>query len=202
MTQAGCVTGRRSFDVPLERSAALPGPARSTFFFKDISDDRHFENRPPDPSTPSIKGDVNSLSPAERSKFIGRQRNGYGHAEGDIILPDGMTVQDKMKELLTEGLNRLGYSVVADANATNTATVQIQEFWSWMTPGFFALSFEARLGCNVVIVRDGKTITFEARGYALNHGQFAKDKNWQEAYQEAFEDFLKDFDQQLKANGY
>jgi hypothetical protein len=203
LTQAGCVTGRRSFDVPLDKSASAPlGPTNGTFFFKEITDNRHFENHPPSPSIPSVDGDVNALSPAERSQFIGRQRNTYGHAMGDVTLPNGMTVQDKTRELLTEGLNRLGYSVVADPNAASTATVQIQEFWSWMTPGFVALSFEVTLRCQVAIVHDGKTIVFETHGYALNHGQFAKGKNWQEAFAAAFEDFLKDFSLQLKANGY
>jgi len=28
------------------------------------------------------------------------------------------------------------------------------------------------------------------KGYGLNHGQFAKDANWQQAYEPAFEDFI------------
>jgi hypothetical protein len=79
---------------------------------------------------------------------------------------------------------------------------EVQDFWSWMTPGFIAMSFEVRIGCKVSIEANGKKATFQVRGYALNHGQIAKNKNWQEAYEEAFADFLKDFDLQLKDNGF
>lgn len=200
----GCVAGRRSFDVGLE-SGSMPPPQPSTkgpIAFGTVTDSRRFENKPDDPSTPSIHGDVNKISADERSRFIGRQRNTYGHAMGDIVLPDGKTVQTKIVEILSQGLLQRGYSVVASDPAAGTMTVDVQDFWSWMTPGFFALSFEARIGCKVTLVANGRTATFEVRGRALNHGQIAKDKNWQEAYEEAFADFLKDFDLQLKANGF
>jgi Uncharacterized lipoprotein len=170
--------------------------------FGDVSDTRHFENKPSDPSTPSVNGDVNALSTEERSRFIGRQRNGFGHAMGDIVLPDGKTVKTKIVDIMAEGLRRRGYSIAAAGPAQGTVQVEVQDFWSWTTPGFFALSFEARIGCKVSIESNGKKATFQVRGYALNHGQVAKDKNWQEAYEEAFADFLKDFDLQLRDNGF
>jgi hypothetical protein len=200
----GCVTGRRSLDIGLESgTGATPDvPSKGSFMFGAVTDARHFENKPSEPSTPSIDGDVNALSPAERGTFIGRQRNTYGHAMGDIVLPDGQTVGTKIVEIMTVGLKRRGYSVVATAPTQGTVAVEIQDFWSWMTPGFVALSFEARLGCKVSIESVGRKATFEVRGYALNHGQIAKDKNWQEAFEEAFADFLKNFDVQLKENGF
>lgn len=198
------MTGRRSFDVGLESgsSARADVAAKGALVFEKVTDARHFENKPGDPSTPSVHGDMNALSADERSRFIGRQRNTFGHAMGEIVLPNGKTVQTKIVEIMTEGLKRRGYSVVAASPAQGTVTVDVQDFWSWTTPGFWALSFEARIGCKVSIECDGKKATFQVRGYALNHGQFAKDKNWQEAYEEAFADFLKDFDLQLKDNGF
>jgi hypothetical protein len=200
---SGCVAGRRSFDVGLEDGTLAPAQAatRGTLRFGEVTDARHFENKPPDPSTPSVHGDVNALSAGERSRFIGRQRNAYGHAMGDVVLPDGKTVQTKIVEIMSEGLRRRGYAIADSGPSGGTVTVEVQDFWSWMTPGFIALSFEARIGCKVTIEANGKTATFQVRGYALNHGQIAKDKNWQEAYEEAFADFLKDFDLQLRDNG-
>jgi uncharacterized lipoprotein YajG len=200
----GCVTGRRSFDVGLE-AGSMPPPQPSTkgsVMFGTVTDSRQFENKPDDPSTPSVNGDVNSVSADDRSHFIGRQRNGFGHAMGDITLPDGKTVQGKMVEIMSQDLMNQGYSVVASGPTAGTLNVDVLEFWSWMRPGFFALSFEAKIGCKVTITGNGKTATFRVRGSAVNHGQFAKDKNWQEAYEEAFADFLKDFDLQLKDNGF
>jgi hypothetical protein len=200
---SGCVTGTRSMDVGLERGSVAEAPAatKGNVVFGEVTDTRHFENKPGDPSTPSVDGDVNKLSAVERSRYIGRQRNTFGHAMGDIALPGGKTVQTKMVEIMTEGLRQRGYAVVANGTDANKVSVEVQDFWTWMTPGFFALSFEARIGCKVTIEHDGKTSVFQVRGYALNHGQVAKDKNWQEAFEEAFADFLKDFDLQMKDNG-
>jgi hypothetical protein len=200
----GCVAGRRSFDVGLESGSVAPAePAsKGMLSFGEVTDSRHFENKPEDPSTPSVHGDVNALTADERSRFIGRQRNTYGHAMGDVVLPEGRTVQTKIVEILSEGLRRRGYAIVVPEPGSGRVSVDVQDFWSWMTPGFIALSFEARIGCKVTIEANGKRATFQVRGYALNHGQIAKDKNWQEAYEEAFADFLKDFDLQLSDNGF
>jgi uncharacterized lipoprotein YajG len=199
----GCVTGRRSFDVPVAAASVGQSPAaKGTYSFAQVTDDRVFENHPSDPSTPSINGDVNDLSAEARDRFIGRQRNGFGHAMGDIVLPEGKTVQSKVEELLGQGLRAHGYVPAASGPGDLSLDVKVQQFWSWITPGFFALSFEARLRCEVDVRHDGTTKVLDVRGYALNHGQFAKNKNWQEAYEEAFADFLKDFDHQLTVNGY
>ncbi|HXA13573.1 MAG TPA: hypothetical protein VNW23_00475, partial [Opitutaceae bacterium] len=89
---SGCVAGRRTVDLPVPTATSLPA-SKGTVAIGSIADARHFENEPSEPSTPSIDGDVNSQSAEQLSAFIGRQRNGYGHAMGDITLPAGETVQ-------------------------------------------------------------------------------------------------------------
>jgi len=199
---SGCVTGRRSFsvNVPPAESVAK-NTAKGAIAIGQISDERHFENKPDEPSTPSINGDVNQLSATARSTFIGRQRGSFGHAWGDIVLPEGQTVQGKVADLLREGLKRRGFTI-ADATATdNSASAEIQQFWTWMSPGFWALSFEAQIKCKVTIVHGGKATSIIVKGYGLNHGQFAKDVNWQEAFDAAIQDFLTNLDEQLDAAG-
>lgn len=199
---SGCVTGTRSLGVTVAPADSYAkGPPKGPIAIGDISDARQFENKPGDPSTPSIDGDVYTLTPERRSTYIGRQRNTFGHAMGDIALPAGQTVQAKVADLLREGLKQKGYEVVDTATTENRATVEVQQFWSWMTPGFFALSFEAQIKCRVTISKDGKQASFIVKGYGLNHGQFAKDVNWQEAFDIAFADFLKNFGEQADAAG-
>jgi len=94
-------------------------------------------------------------------------------------------------------LKRRGYTLTDSLGAGISMAVEIQQFWSWMTPGFFALSFEAQITCKISVTRDGKTTAFHVRGYGLNHGQFAKDVNWQQAYDDAYTDFLAKLDEQL-----
>ena len=199
---SGCVTGRRSFGVNVPPAESYSqNSAKGSIAVGLVTDARQFENKPGDPSTPSINGDVNDLSPEARSKFIGRQRGTFGHAWGDIVLPEGQTVQGKVADLLREGLKRRGFQIVDPSATENSATAEIQQFWSWMTPGFFALSFEAQIKCKVTVTRAGKATTIVVKGYGLNHGQFAKDVNWQEAYDIAVQDFLANLNEQLDASG-
>jgi len=199
---SGCVTGTRSLGVDVAPAGSYAGnAAKWAIAVGQVSDARHFENKPGSPSTPSIDGDVSQLPAAAKSTFIGRQRNSFGHAMGDIALPGGQTVQGKVADLLREGLKRRGLEVVDAAETGNLATAEIQQFWSWMTPGFFALSFEAQIACKVEVTRGGRRAAFVVRGYGLNHGQFAKDANWREAFDIAFQDFLANFNSQMDAAG-
>ena len=119
---------------------------------------------------------------------------------GDIVFPAGQTVQEKVAALLREGLKGRGYEIVELSATDNSVKAEIDQFWTWMTPGFFALSFEAQVTCKVTVTHAGKQSSFVVKGYGLNHGQFAKDVNWREAYDIAFEDFLKNLNEQLDAS--
>jgi hypothetical protein len=199
---SGCVTGTRSINLGVTPADSYSKNAgKGTVAIGLITDDRIFENKPDDPATPSVKGDVNALTPAARSTYIGRQRNSYGHAMGDIALPDGGTVQGKVGELLSEGLKRRGFELTDPAKADSIVTAGVQQFWSWGTPGFVVLTFEARISCTVTVTRGSKQSTFVVKGYGKNHGQIAKDGNWQEAWDLAFTDFLANLDQQLASAG-
>ena len=82
--QSGCVTGRRSLSLPVSTHDA-PSATRGQVYIATVTDNRHFENKPSDPSIPSIDGDVTKLSAAEKDRMIGRQRNTWGKAMGDIV---------------------------------------------------------------------------------------------------------------------
>lgn len=197
---SGCVTGRRSIDLPVPQLGGGAG-AKGAIFVGAIEDARVFENRPKDASTPSIKGDVNSMSKAQLATMIGRQRNGYGKAMGDIELATGDTVMQRTRSLLEEGLRRRGYAVASEATSADTMTVKIEEFWAWFTPGMWTVSFDANVACKITLTRGGTTRTISVKGYANNKGQVASDANWQLAYRKAFDDFLAKLDVALAEAG-
>jgi hypothetical protein len=157
-------------------------------------DARDFQNKPSDPSTPSIDGDVTTMSSDQKGMMIGRQRNSYGHAMGDIALPVGESVTERTKVLIEDALRHRGYAVTPNRSAANTASVKIDEFWAWFSPGMFTISFEARVYCTVELKRAGETTPVVIKGYGKNLGQVASDANWQLAYERAFKDFLTKFD--------
>lgn len=195
--QTGCVVGRRTVSLPIP-SAGAPVPSKGSVYLESVTDARTFQNKPPAPSTPSVDGDVTALSAEQKSVFIGRQRNGYGKAMGDIALPAGETVQKRMTALFEEALRRRGYSLASDPSAPTTANIVIDEFWAWFTPGFLAVTFESRVTCKFSLKTAGGAQAFLVTGHGNNVGQVASDANWQLAYQRAFEDFLTQLDRELE----
>ncbi len=185
---SGCVTGRRTVTLPVTR---LPGAGgdKGAVSVAAIQDQRNFQNKPTDPSVPSIDGDVSQTAKGQLAVMIGRQRNTYGHAMGDVALAGG-TVTDRMRELLEEGFRRRGYTIATGAGAPTSATATITQFWGWSTPGMWSIAFEANVGCELTVVRDGVTKRVTVNGHGSNKAQVASDANWQLAYSRAFDDFL------------
>ena len=125
--------------------------------------------------------------------MIGRQRNSFGKAMGDIALATGDSVTKRVRLLVEQGFQRKGYTITADSNAPNRVAISVKEFWAWSTPGFVALTFEAKISCLITVNNASGVHTATIKGYGINHGQFAKDVNWQEAYDPAFEDLIANF---------
>ena len=187
--QTGCVTGRRTLSLPISTQESH-ATTKGSVYIATVTDNRHFENKPSDPSVPSIDGDVTKLSVQAKDRMIGRQRNTFGKAMGDIGLAENDSVTKRARLLVGEGLRRKGYEVTDDPKAPTTVGVSIDEFWAWGTPGFWALTFEAKLQCTISVTNAAGAQTAIVRGHGINHGQVAKDVNWQEAYDPAFEDFM------------
>lgn len=197
---SGCVTGTRNIDL------TPPGyqsdkKASGSVYIGSITDSRAFEAKPSSPSTPSVNGDLSKTSKEKLNSLIGRQRNGYGKAMGDVALPAGVTVQSEMRDLLAAGLQARGYTVTQDKNAPATMNVDIEKFWAWFSPGMWAVSFESNLQCSIDVTQKGKKKELKVVGYGVNKGQVASDANWALAYERAFEDFLKNFDKALDDAG-
>lgn len=192
----GCVTGTRHVDVTSSKYIN-DKTASEEVYIAFIEDKRIFEAKPSSPSTPSVNGDLAKTSKEKLATLIGRQRNGYGMAMGDVALPNSETVQTEMKALLKEGLESRGYIVTDNKNAPVIVDVDIKKFWAWFSPGMFAVSFEASLACQINFADAKGSKVLDVAGYGLNKGQVASDANWALAYQRAFDDFLKNLDKTL-----
>ena len=196
----GCVTGRRviALDVPpVPAASANKGPIA----INQVTDARKFENKPAEASTPSIDGDVNKASKEMLSTMIGRQRNGFGKAMGDIAIAPPETVETKVRALVTEGLQQRGYTVGTSSDGPSVDIV-IKEFWAWFRPGFAQIAFEAQIETLITIKSSGKEQTLTVSGHGREEGQVASDEHWQRAYRLAFEDYLKNLDTSLAGAGF
>lgn len=158
-----------------------------------VTDNRQFEEWSYDPSVPTVSGDLKSLSPQERNRYIGRQSSGFSKS-GDVRLSEGGTVTAKATELVAEGLARHGYKTGAGGIPMQIAVLK---FWAWSTPDTWTFTIRTQVRCRVTV----KGHTFEVQGSAANSPPGPTTKNWQEAYNDAFEDFIKQLQTQLSAAG-
>jgi len=197
----GCVTGRRTLALNLP-AAGAPGTGHGDVFVGAITDNRVFMNQPNDPSIPSIDGDVKTMSAEQKAIMIGRQRNTYGHAMGDIGLAPGESVSKQCRLLLEQGLKKRGFTISANSAAANSVSAVINQFWAWGTPGFWALSFDAQIECILTLKKDADSSKVTVRGKGHASGQVASDENWQQAYLAAFQDFLTNLDIELAKAGF
>lgn len=202
MLFSGCVVGRRTVSLSVPATPAMGSATKGAVVIKKISDNRRFENKPKSPSTPSIDGDVNTITAEQKKMFIGRQRNGFGAAMGDIAMPAGQNVENRTFELLREGFARRGYAVAAEGESKDAVEVSIDEFWAWFSPGFATISFESRITCKLTVRRGDQVQVITVHGHGLNVGQVASDANWALAYTRGFNDFLKNLDAELAKAGF
>lgn len=194
-----CVTGTRQVDLVVadyENDKTTNGE----IYIASIEDNRAFEAKPRDPSTPSVKGDLSSTSKEKLSTLIGRQRNGYGAAIGDVALPAGRDVRGEVKTLLKQGLESRGYTVTENKNAPIHLQVDIDKFWAWFTPGFWVVSFESKLECDINFSTPNGNQSISVTGHGINKAQVASNANWALAYKRGFADFLMNLDTKLDEN--
>jgi hypothetical protein len=187
----GCVTGTRTITLPAATLApAPPLPEIGSVEIRSVRDARAFEQKPRDPSTPSVRGKLDDVAPEARARLIGRQRNGYGKALGDIALAEGRTVEDEVRRLLVQGLEGRGIRVDDPGADGLPLDVTIDEFWAWFTPGMWVIRFEARLRTRLELTTTSGLRSVEVTGYGSNRGQVASDANWSLAYRRAFDDYV------------
>ena len=141
---SGCVTGRREIPLDVPQASSYP-TSKGSIQIGFIEDLRVFEQDPDEPSTPSIKGKVTTMPDSLKVRMIGRQRNGYGMAMGDIALPENSSILAVSRKLLEESFTRMGYAKAQSSQPNYTVDVKINEFWAWFSPGFVSVSFEARI---------------------------------------------------------
>jgi len=195
---SGCATSRGILDVRVN----LPQDPSSgkVVSIVRVTDHRQFEEAPRDASIPSLKGKEIG-DPSITSRAIGRKRNAYGKALGDILLPEGRTVEDLVREALTRSFREAGYRVIDNpASSKEKATpveADIEQFWSWLTPGFWSLSlqFEAkvRIKGNVGPFKTGQTVS----GHVELHSQAASTGAWLNTVNKGIDAFVQEVNKQL-----
>lgn len=190
---SGCATNRSEVQlaIPATSNTQATAPKGVTVVIRSVRDERVFENSPSDPSIPSLgfEGSANATQEL-KSRAIARKRNGFGKALGDVVLQDGQTVSAIVQDSLSTAFQQAGYRVAKEASATSptlVVDVRVRKFWAWMTPGFWALTFESRIETDLSI--EGKAAPISIKGYATESRQLGTDSAWMDIIGKALQDF-------------
>ncbi|QYD73054.1 flagellar biosynthesis protein [Paraburkholderia edwinii] len=160
---AGCAAGRGVIDVSAPQGT---NPATGKYVRIDaVQDKRTFTVAPPSADMASLDPHEDG-SDASKARAIGRKRNGYGKALGDVVLPEGKTVSGLIESALATGFQEAGYVVVkqGDPNFSAAAPVsaEVIDFWAWFQPGFWAVTTnqksEVQLSGDVGALHGEKTV--------------------------------------------
>ncbi len=186
---SGCATNRGIIDVRVPH-IQIPMEGQSVAITR-VTDMRKFELAPPEASIPSLKnGEINDKSITLRA--IARKRNGFGKAMGDILLPEGRTVEDLVRESATKALSEKGYVVVVEGSPKYAGAlpieIEIQQFWAWMRPGFWTIE----LNFQSIIIVDNTEIFGSSKkrieGRVALKSQVAGTRGWTNVLNKGIED--------------
>ena len=196
----GCSSNRGVSTPEAPQPASRPGtptepapgpiPAPVPMAVIHVEDARAFHEEPPEASTPSLAGGI--ASAAIKDRVVGRQRNSFGEAMGNVVLANGATVTSMIGEGLAAELERAGYRVVAEADATGEEidfNVRIRQFWAWFEPGFWSVALHARISTQIV-VESQQPVTVE--GQSDGSPAEANDAAWMEIVGKALEMYRND----------
>jgi hypothetical protein len=144
---AGCAVNRSIVDI-----SALPAyatEAKQVVAIIEIRDLRQFTADPRDPAMPSLASETDAHDPAVTARSIGRKRSSYGTHAGEVLLPEGKTVTDLVRDAATTALREKGYTVVDDPALPGVVplSIDIEQFWAWFRPGlmYVTVEFDSRL---------------------------------------------------------
>ncbi len=188
----GCATSRSEIKLDTRAAAApagaatAPAPAMKGFaVIRTVKDERTFEQAPDDPSTPSLGLEGTQQATADtKSRAIGRKRNSFGQALGDVLLQSGQTVEGVVRSTLADAFTQSGYQVV-DAGAAPSAAmivdVRVKDFWAWLNPGFWAITVNTRIAADLDIA--GMPGTRRVETHHVEPRQLITDGTWIEVVQ-------------------
>ncbi len=190
---AGCATSRSeiSLDDPTKSINTAAVASGQTVIIRHIKDERVFEHAPKDPSTPSLGFEgANNASEELKARAVGRKRNAYGKALGDILLQDGQTVESEIRKNLSAALTQAGYRIETE-NAGSpdvlTIDVYIKKFWAWLQPGFWAIKLNTDIATDLQL--SGAVTPNTISVHTEESRQIATDSAWIEIIGQALTDY-------------
>lgn len=190
----GCATSRSELKLAAPPTAVVPTTAvtKGVFYLRSVTDERIFEEKPSDPSHPSLGfGGAAAATADVKARAIGRKRNTFGQGLGDVLLENGQTVIGVVRDNLTAAFQAAGYRVVtvdpgADAKAL-TADVHVKTLWAWFQPGFWAIKLNTNVATELSFDGGRPPLTIDT--HAEDSRRMATDSAWMAIIDKALADY-------------
>ena len=195
-SEVGISTPSKNTQTTTTAAPAVPG--QKQVYVRSVTDQRVFEAAPKDPSIPSLGfGGAAKATADVKARAMGRKRNGYGAAMGDVLLPEGQSVTLIVSQQLRTVLQDAGYHVVEQAPTQPDALVvdvQIKEFWSWIQMGFWGAKVHNKISTELRI--ENATQPVVVRSAAVQSRQLVTDGAWKEIVELGLVDYRKNIQSQ------
>jgi hypothetical protein len=195
----GCISSRGLLiEIPQETATQHNG---IQVYIRSIQDKRDFQSRPSSPRIPSFGSRKDIGNPQVQCRTIGRQRNGYGKALGNVFLSENQTVEAIVFQAVRSTLISLGYTVI-DSNAVAKSDaiivdISIDKFWAWINIGAgWTFRMDAEIETTMNFASINKNLTINGEG--SNHYQVASSANWKKVLEITIKNYIKQAKDALK----
>jgi len=203
---AGCATSRSVLDL----SPGVPQDVQSTatadgkaVYIDAVRDSRKFQERPSSPSIPSLDPSEAS-SDSIKLRAIGRKRNTYGKALGDILLQDGTTVESLTSSAIRRAFVESGYQVLDSSSqvapGVYVVDADIDQFWTWMNPGFWAITISSEISTSLNINEGAKKQQLAVQVRSSDNFQVGTEGNYIKVITGALNLYVEELKRKLKSS--
>jgi uncharacterized lipoprotein YajG len=199
----GCATSRSEIKLagPVANAPTSSVSNGPIVVIRSVKDERVFEQAPSNPSTPSLGFEGSDKASAElKARAIGRKRNGFGQALGDVTLADNQTVESVVRENLTAAFEQAGYrvkNIATDDPSVVVADVHIKKFWAWVKPGFLAITLSTDIATDISLSGAVEPVVISV--HAEDGRQIVPESAWIEIVGTALTDYRAQAAQKLPA---
>jgi len=195
----GCATSRSVLDIP-PPSGQAGQPNNKRVFINSATDKRVFQSNPSSPDIPSLDPSEDASDKIKLSA-IGRKRNGFGKALGDILLKEEQTVESLSTDAIKQAFIEKGYTVVSRKDISKDTYIvdaDIEKFWSWMNPGFTAITLSTEISTNLNIQKQGSNGKQKISVKASDSYQIGTENNWIEIINKALRLYIDELKTKLE----
>ena len=201
----GCAFSRSELDLSEAISNDIQtAENEKTVIIDKYTDHRTFATNASTPDQPTYDpGEV--FNDEVKSKLIGRKRNGYGKALGDVVLAKNLTTEKIVKNIVSKAFSDAGYSVVTEDpnNKAVHVNIDLDKFWSWVDLGFWTVGVQANINYSLELTYGNKSETINTYVVGEERSAIAVTPGlWKEAYLKTIDNSKKDLSKKIKKSEF